>query len=869
MDAQPEVPESDLFCESIIQTYVNSPRFVKRGWLVDEMEAKLAVKDCRFLLLTAQPGAGKSAFCAWLASHQPEWPRYFIRRDQRMPFGDAGARSFLLQIGFQLAAKFPDAFRRDELRVTIEQRVKANLSGDIVGAEVDRLLASPFRQKIVDIRQQVDSNEGRLTSLRVGEWVTEPRLLALSDLQYMALINPATTLLNRSPGTRLVILVDALDELRYRDTSQSLLHWLAACPPLPANVRVVLTARRDEALLAELRAAQRPWLQELVMEQHKTDVAGDLQAYADRLAGEPAVRAALKAAGREPTSFVDQLTQQAAGNLGYLVAVARAVDQAVTQSDREALQAVLDLTHVPPTLEGLYAFSLGRIRDQVRRQSVELEDPQTGQRHFAPAWPAVYRPTLGVLSVAREPLTPLQIQRLGRLAAEWGYLAEAMVQLRQFLDPAGDGAYRLYHSTLAEFLSAESTRQNLETAELYLEPAAYHRCIVHAYAGCPSDWKSLDWPHVDAYGVRNLVAHAAAAGELHEIQAIYGRKYLERKREVQGSEIPLMEEAVEVVLPRASADEVLGVAYNVLHELRPNSYRALRTLAAAAEKTRDLPDLRRRLQDSTLPLAEMLLLLSEDQPGSAQKWRELKTRVDMDKGRKAKERDRDRALLFLAWGLSGQAELQANLLESYKFYTQAEQAQDIDLHALAWYAAEGLRELGPGRVSQQTVQALEDHLAAPVDLARSTALYILSRWGRRTPAVAQALRAALTSKRSYRLVAQAADAARLLRGLLPEDEAVSGLISILSRGAEEGHLVVYRPQDPWNYARRRALRALGDYAPADASLLNKLQEARAQLARAPAGDADAPGIAQLLEVAARRIGESVAGAGHPSATPPD
>ena len=146
-------------------------------------------------------------------------------------------------------------------------------------------------------------------------------------------------------------------------------------------------------------------------------------------------------------------------------------------------------------------------------------------------------------------------------------------------------------------------------------------------------------------------------------------------------------------------------------------------------------------------------------------------------------------------------------------------------------------------------------------LARSTALYVLSRWGRRSLAVAAAIRAGLQEKRSSRLAGIAVDAARLLEGLLPDEQVISGLESLLSRGARPGQLIVYVPKDPWNYPRRRALRALVDFAPAGDSLLARLKAARGQLEAAPPDDTDAPGLARLLDEAARRIRASLGGQG--------
>jgi len=114
----------------------------------------MAEPDCRFVLLTAEPGAGKTAFMAQLAGDHPAWLRYFIRRDQRTPLGDVGVRSFLLRIGYQLAALHPDLFTQKRVQLSVEQHVgEVEAKGEVVGAEVKRILASPFFQKALEIRQ--------------------------------------------------------------------------------------------------------------------------------------------------------------------------------------------------------------------------------------------------------------------------------------------------------------------------------------------------------------------------------------------------------------------------------------------------------------------------------------------------------------------------------------------------------------------------------------------------------------------------------------------------------------------------------------------------------------------------------------------
>jgi len=67
--------------------------------------------------------------------------------------------------------------------------------------------------------------------------VSDPRLLELGNLEHLALLEPAAALQQRDPSARVVILIDALDELVSRPSSDSLIGWLGALAEVPSNVR--------------------------------------------------------------------------------------------------------------------------------------------------------------------------------------------------------------------------------------------------------------------------------------------------------------------------------------------------------------------------------------------------------------------------------------------------------------------------------------------------------------------------------------------------------------------------------------------------------------------------------------------------------
>jgi HEAT repeat protein len=258
-------PVQDLFYEKLISAYVDSDYYLERRWLEDRLHARLRLPQVRFVLITGKPGAGKSSFAAGMARKNERWLRYFIRRDQRLPLGGTGSRTFLLQIGFQFAALYPEAFHPQYLEMRIRNRVgRVAAGGQLVGVKIQQLLASPFFRAVIDISQQVQENQGTVTGLQVEQWVSDPHLLPIEDLAYVALIDPAAALLESRPQARLVVLIDALDEMRFHSRQDGVLEWLAACPDLPSNCKYDSLSPADKSLARSEHGNRRRLVYELL-----------------------------------------------------------------------------------------------------------------------------------------------------------------------------------------------------------------------------------------------------------------------------------------------------------------------------------------------------------------------------------------------------------------------------------------------------------------------------------------------------------------------------------------------------------------------------------------------------------------------------
>lgn len=518
----------DLFNLDLIRSYVDqelNPRFIERYWLKQQVEEKLANPDCRFLLLTAEPGAGKSTFMAWLAQLNPDWCRYFIRRSQRNPLDGVGVSSFLLRVGYQLAATYPELFNKEQLKIIVEQRIGTAKNSKVVGAEISKMFTSPFYEKVIQIQQQVThSKDSETTGVRISELYATKYDLPIENLQFMALIDPAKAMMKKIDNAagqahrNIIVLVDALDELRYQDSESSLLKWLTNCPELPSNLRLILTSRPDDDLLRSFRGNQRGRIQEISILKADLNVTQDSTCYTKKLIETPEVKQTLIEMNQNLDEFTYQLIDKANGNLGYLGAIGRAIDEAICQQQQVKLREILELSELPGNLQDLYALFLSRIKDTVAKENVPVKDAE-GKIGYKSIWLSVYKPILGILSVALEPLTPYQIQKLGLIQAELDYVMGAIEKLKQFLDRF-ENSYRLYHTTLPEFFTSHKAREKYNYC--FVDSLAQNRLIITYYRESAESWANVNLKKIseDNYGRQHLAQHLVKSEQVEELHQL-------------------------------------------------------------------------------------------------------------------------------------------------------------------------------------------------------------------------------------------------------------------------------------------------------------------------------------------------------------
>ncbi|MEW2258459.1 hypothetical protein [Streptomyces sp. NPDC047869] len=483
--------------------------FVERTWLYDEIERALESERGQYVLVTGEPGAGKTSLLAGLARARPDRLRYFFRRDSRTALTGGDVQSFLLAVGHQLAQARPELFELEQLSVVIKQHIDSvEVEGRVVGIRIEDLSVSPFqRTAALELEQRIGDVAGTVSGVEIGTARLEPRLLDPDNLAHLALIGPARVLAAQDPEARIVILLDALDEIADDDTVEPrkrLLHWLARSPELPGNVRVVVTSRPHSGLRL-FRSAREEQLTEVVIDAGSPEVVADLRSYADRVLETDAVLAMERAKHQLSGSTKQYAVKRAAGNFLYLATYARALTDAIAQQDDGLVDRLLAFSGVPGSLTGLYGFFVEMAREALT--------PWAGE---PVGWERVGRPIVGVLTVAREPLPEDRLLALSGTPSS-KEAQRVLESLRWLLDRQG-GRIAFFHPSISEFLVGREARDG--HPECWVDEAEWHERIVGSYRGSAPSWADVDWTRVDRYGLAHLAAHVLKAGPRSLAEAV-------------------------------------------------------------------------------------------------------------------------------------------------------------------------------------------------------------------------------------------------------------------------------------------------------------------------------------------------------------
>jgi WD40 repeat protein len=514
---------AELFDQPLIGRLAGDRRRRDRDWLTGLIRKHLADPGCRIVLLTGAPGTGKSTVMAHLAEQHRDWPRYFIRRagesDSDAHLHEGGVTSFLTQIGFQLLELRPNLFSPLGLDLVAELDVaEVEAEGDVSVLRVAEWFANPFRRRAIRALLKAGKVKGRASVVEIGRLVTDAGMAPM-ELEKAALGDPLRKLAADQPSEHVVVLLDGLDEVRFRDGTTDVARWLTSHPQLPANLRIVVASRPDNPLLSRLRRGHKASTREVPITAHENagHVARDVDGYLRDLAGEAGASGVLTEHGLTAERFVHELSPKVRGNFLYLDVIARLLDAAAAarQPGSATMLPVPDLdwldriNALPDELPDFYAMLLLSLHSTVGGTPATREH-----------WEDLYRPLLGLLTATLSPLTGRQLRAFGEIGPDQPTVDGALQRMSFFLDSdralrggQQDIRFRLHHTAMAEFLADDRTARSEPI--LYCDPAAWHGRItdhalrVHKAAGT--------WRDADPYLRRRLPFHAAEAGRLDEL----------------------------------------------------------------------------------------------------------------------------------------------------------------------------------------------------------------------------------------------------------------------------------------------------------------------------------------------------------------
>jgi hypothetical protein len=244
------------------------------------------------------------------------------------------------------------------------------------------------------------------------------------------------------PSTRVVIVVDALDEVGHAPPDGANLLYLP--PILPKNVFVIATSRRQELPLR----IECPH-DTIEIKPRSSDNREDIRAYLKRKARGCKIGAYVRAQKLDRDSFVEIMGEKSQGNFMYLHYVLPEIEKGAYKD--------LAFERLPVGLQNYY-------EDHWRRMGMMAGPP-----------PDTKLKVLYILSEVRNPLSR-------RVLAKYSGVDEVPVQRvldewREFLHPIPGGTimrYSLYHDTFRDFLNRKDI---IQASGVNLRDIVKHICV--------------------------------------------------------------------------------------------------------------------------------------------------------------------------------------------------------------------------------------------------------------------------------------------------------------------------------------------------------------------------------------------------------
>lgn len=414
-------------------------RFTGREWLIEQIDAFIRSHERGYVVVRGEAGVGKSSLAAHLVA-----TRLWLHHFTRLP-GGRSAEAARKSLGAQLVARW---------------QLEDKAPGGMLPAAASR-----------------------------PDWFD-------MVVRSAALRRDAV-----EPGTRIVLVVDGLDEVE-PNLDGGLPLGLPSS--LPDGVFVVATSRFG--VERELHAIRNPasWTE---IEVEGAANLADMRKYIDDVTdprlGDQRLMTALTASSIQIGRFRNVLAARCNGVWIYL--------RYVLDEIRDRIRDPAEIGRLPDDLAGYYAGQISRWRGDHNDPAVQTQ------------WTQVRLPLLGTLGAARAPLN------VSELASFAGVAEDAVVEFaeetaRAFLarqpDPVGQVRYSFRHQSLRDLLTGNGPGNRPDVTSqvdtLVTQVQRAHHRIVDTLIP-PSQSTKRSWRCASPYAREHLAAHAAAVGLLDDL----------------------------------------------------------------------------------------------------------------------------------------------------------------------------------------------------------------------------------------------------------------------------------------------------------------------------------------------------------------
>jgi hypothetical protein len=359
-----------------------------REWVLQVITDWFEHSSERFLLLTGEPGSGKTALAAWLAG-AGELPRSGVARRQLQRL-----RETWTAFHFCVAQDQGGTLDPFNFVALLTDRITRRLPqyGDIVLKQ----LQAAHETRIENLSMV---NYGTMVGAVIHQLVIS---LDAEGVYNRAVRKPLEAMADAMPGLQLLILIDGIDEAKHV-AEPNILNLLWRSHDLPDGVRFVLTSRNDTQVLSGFKSMHQVDLSaDSVIDKARDDICTYAARRLNRLppAGAPI----------DP-ELPRRLATAAAGNFLYVKLLLDEIETGRRSPD--------DLIGVPQKLPEFYGEYLTRLI------------PGASDARFNQVWPE-YQSLLGCLSVAT-PAAPHE-QLPGWLDADAGPVNADLNVLEQLVE---------------------------------------------------------------------------------------------------------------------------------------------------------------------------------------------------------------------------------------------------------------------------------------------------------------------------------------------------------------------------------------------------------------------------------------------------